>query len=39
MKAYARRDSGLTCFDQFLGTLEHWMDEITDYFRSRLTSG
>jgi transposase len=31
--------SGLDCFDQFLGTLEHWMEEITNYFISRLTSG
>ncbi len=31
--------SGLTCFDKFLGTLENWMDEITNYFISRLTSG
>ena len=35
----AVRDSGLTCFDHFLGTLEHWMDEITNYFPGRLTSG
>jgi transposase len=27
----AVRGSGLTCFDQFLGTLGHWMDEITNY--------
>ena len=33
------RDSGLICFDRFLGTLEHWMDEITNYFPGRLTSG
>jgi len=31
--------SGLDCFDKFLGTLENWMDEITNYFISRLTSG
>ena len=31
--------SGLDCFDKFLGTLESWMDEITNYFISRLTSG
>ena len=31
--------SGLTCFDTFLSTLEKWMDEITNYFISRLTSG
>jgi transposase len=31
--------SGLDCFDKFLGTLDKWMDEITNYFVSRLTSG
>jgi transposase len=31
--------SGLTCFDKFLGTLENLMDEITNYFISRQTSG
>ena len=35
----AVKQSGLTCFDQFLGTLENWMDEITNYFVNRLTSG
>lgn len=35
----AVKQSGLDCFDQFLGTLENWMDEITNYFLSRLTSG
>jgi transposase len=33
------RQSGLDCFDSFLTTLENWMDEITNYFVSRLTSG
>lgn len=33
------RDSNLTCFDAFLGTLDHWFDEITNYFVLRLTSG
>src|SRR5215218_9768572 len=33
------RGSGLDCFDKFLGTLETWMDEITNYFISRLSSG
>lgn len=33
------RASGLSCFDQFLGTLENWLDEITNYFISRLSSG
>jgi transposase len=31
--------SGLRCFDRFLVTLENWVDEITNYFVSRLTSG
>jgi transposase len=31
--------SGLGCFDSFLTTLENWMDEITNYFISRQTSG
>ena len=25
------RDSGLSCFDAFLVTLENWLDEITNY--------
>jgi transposase len=33
------RKSGLTCFDSFLTTLQNWLDEITNYFISRLTSG
>jgi transposase len=33
------RESGLTCFDGFLKTLAHWLDEITNYFVARLTSG
>jgi len=33
------RESGLRCFDSFLKTLGNWMDEITNYFVSRLTSG
>jgi transposase len=33
------RESGLDCFDKFLGTLENWIDEITNYFISRLSSG
>jgi transposase len=32
-------DSGLRCFDSFLTTLENWMDEITNYFVNRQTSG
>lgn len=35
----AVRESGLDCFDKFLGTLDDWMEEITNYFISRLTSG
>ncbi len=35
----AVKQSSLTCFDKFLSTLENWMDEITNYFISRLTSG
>jgi len=30
---------GLECFEKFLATLETWMDEITNYFLSRLSSG
>src|SRR5207302_283295 len=33
------RRSELSCFDSFLNTLEHWLDEITNYFVARLTSG
>ena len=33
------RESGLRCFDSFLKTLGNWMEEITNYFISRLTSG
>jgi transposase len=33
------RESGLRCFDSFLTTLGNWMNEITNYFVSRLTSG
>lgn len=33
------RASGLTCFDSFLKTLANWLDEITNYFVARLTSG
>jgi transposase len=32
-------DSGLRCFDSFLTTLENWMDEITNYFLNRDSSG
>ena len=33
------RESGLRCFDSFLKTLGNWMEGITNYFVSRLTSG
>lgn len=33
------RESGLRCFDRFLTTLSNWMDEITNYFLDRETSG
>ena len=33
------RASGLTCFDDFLGTLDRWLDLVTNYFVDRLTSG
>ena len=31
--------SGLSCFNTFLGTLEKYTDEITNYFHDRQTSG
>jgi transposase len=31
--------SGLTCFGNFVCTLENWLDEISNYFERRLTSG
>jgi transposase len=31
--------SGLAEFERFLGTIERWMDEITNYFQGRQTSG
>lgn len=33
------RQSGLTCFDAFLNTLDHWWEEITAYFVERTNSG
>jgi len=33
------RRSALTCFDKFLTTLDNWLDEITNYFVDRLSSG
>lgn len=32
-------DSGLSCFQPFLTMLDNWMDEITNYFLNRETSG
>jgi Transposase and inactivated derivatives len=29
----------LSCFDSFVGTLRKWMDEITNYFIQRQSSG
>lgn len=33
------RHSGLSCFDTFLNTLDHWWNEITNYFHHRNSSG
>ena len=33
------RQSGLTEFERVLGTIDRWMDEITNYFLGRQTSG
>lgn len=33
------RESGIKEFDSFLGTVETWLDKITNYFLERLTSG
>ena len=33
------KKSDLTCFDNFIKTLEKWIDEITNYFMDRQTSG
>lgn len=33
------RGSGLSCFDPFLTMLNNWLDEITNYFLRRETSG
>jgi transposase len=33
------KDSGLTCFDSFLATLDERLDEITNYFLDRQSSG
>ena len=41
MRAWIRRvrASKLTCFDKFIGTLENWWNEITNYFHVRDSSG
>ena len=33
------RKSGIKAFDSFLGTVQTWLDKITNYFLDRLTSG
>lgn len=33
------KQSGLRCFDTFISTLDKWMEEITNYFINRQTSG
>jgi len=33
------QQSGLTCFNSFLTTLNNWLDEIANYFVNRLSSG
>jgi transposase len=33
------KKSGLSCFEEFLKTLEHWWEEITNYFLNRASSG
>jgi len=41
IRAWIRRvkNSGLKCFDDFLKTLAHWWEEITNYFIDRASSG
>jgi len=41
IKAWIRRvkKTGLSCFDAFLKTLDHWWEEITNYFIERANSG
>ena len=41
IRAWIKRvkQSGLNCFDEFLKTLEHWWEEITNYFVDRASSG
>jgi transposase len=33
------KKSGLSCFEEFLKTLENWWEEITNYFLNRASSG
>ena len=33
------KKSELTCFNRFIGTLDKWMNEITNYFEDRFNSG
>ena len=33
------KQSGLSCFDDFLKTLDHWWEEITNFFTLRANSG
>lgn len=33
------KKSGLRCFDEFLKTMDHWWEEITNYFVHRANSG
>jgi transposase len=41
LRAWIKRvqQTELTCFDDFIKTLENWFDEITNYFINRDTSG
>jgi transposase len=41
MRAWYKRvhASGLAEFESFLGTIDRWMDQITNYFQDRQTSG
>jgi len=32
-------NNGLTCFDEFIKTYEHWSEEITNFFVNRANSG
>src|SRR5438876_8081343 len=38
MEAKGKSES-VRCFDSFLTTLEHWLDDIANYFIDRHTSG